>query len=125
MAAKATKQKAKAAKENTTMTEKAASRPRRGPGISRLAGTSVGLVAVVFVLLAQRVASGSDPVLKAARPPAPRPVVLQRIVKRVVIDTTIRSHGHAGAANTVVSSSPVTTSQSGGGEAAAPVTRSS
>jgi hypothetical protein len=85
----------------------------------------VALVVVVFVLLAQRVAAGSDPVLKAARPPAPRPVLVRRIVKRVVVDTTIRSHGRAGAANTTVSSSPVTTSQSGGGEVAAPVTRSS
>jgi hypothetical protein len=121
--ARVAREKARVAKENTAMTDRSAA-PRRGPGVIRLAAASLALVAIVFILLAERVAAGSDPVLRSARRAVPQPVVVHRIVRRVVIDTTITSHGGSGSGRTTVSSSPVSTSESGGG-VAAPVTRSS
>jgi len=106
-------------------TTESPSRPGRGgPGLAVLAGTSAALVAVVFVLLAQRVAAGADPVLSAVRHAAPRPVIVRRIVRRVVVDTTIHTRGRAAPVHASESASPIVTSQSGG-EAPAPVTRSS
>jgi len=88
---------------------------------------SIALFAIVVVFLADRVAAGTDPVLGAARSiQAPRPVIVRRIVRRVIVDTTVSSRGHAGAGGTTVSTAPVTTSQaSSGATEPAPVTRSS
>lgn len=106
------------------MTDRPA-RVRRGPGVLRLAAASVALVAIVFILLAERVAAGSDPVLRVARRVPAHPLVVHRIIRRVVIDTTIDSPGGARAPSITTSSSPVSTSESGGGQIAAPVTRAS
>jgi hypothetical protein len=107
-------------------TERAApSTPRRKKGPRTVILTSIGLLAVMSTFLAQRVAAGTDPVLGAVRRvQAPQPVIVRRILRKVIIETTVSSHSRAGA--TSYSSSPVTTSQSSSGpEPAAPVTRSS
>ncbi len=106
------------------MTEPKPRSGSRGPGLATLAGGSVALMAVVFVLLAHRLAAGHDPVLSADRHVAARPLVVRRIVERTVIETTIHSRAHAAAMHQAESSSPIVTSESGG-ETAAPVTRSS
>jgi len=106
------------------MTEPSRRAARRGPGLVPLAGASLAMFAVMFVLLAERVAAGTDPVLSVAHRSVARPVIVRRIVKRIVVDTTIRTHGHAKVPALAESASPLSTSQSGG-EAPAPVTRSS
>ncbi len=107
-------------------TERATRAPRRrkqGPRTVIL--TSIALVALVATFLAQRIAAGTDPVLGAVRQVrTPRPVVVHRVVRRVIVETTVSARYH-GRARTF-SSSPVIASQTSSGPvAAAPVTRSS
>src|SRR5581483_5573412 len=84
-------------------------RRRRGP--LRVALASAALLAAVLVLLAARVAAGQDPVLKAAdaNRPRPRHLVVRRIVRKVIVETTVpaRRHLHQEA---TVASSPVAVS---------------
>lgn len=104
-----------------------ARRPRK-PGPRPVILTSIALFAVVMLLLAQRVAAGTDPVLGPARPAQRlQPVIVRRIVRRVIVETTVPAHaGVDPGSGTTVSSPPVTTSQAASGYvSAAPVTRSS
>ncbi|HEX7609882.1 MAG TPA: hypothetical protein VF380_04335 [Solirubrobacteraceae bacterium] len=86
--------------------------------------TSAALFLVLLVFLAQRVAAGKDPVLGVVHRAAAPPLVVHRIVRRVIVETTISAHGHAPAASS--STAPEITSQSSSEPAvSAPVTRSS
>jgi hypothetical protein len=103
-----------------------AKRKRRKPRSYPTIVGSLAVFAVVLVLLGARVAAGHDPVLGAAREVrAPRPEIVRRIVRKVIVETTVASHAR-GKGGTTVSSSPVTSVQSSGAEPApALVTRSS
>jgi len=104
-------------------TEPAAAAKRRKPGPRGVVLASAALFLVLLVFLSQRVAAGTDPVLGAPRRLAAQPLVVHRIVKRVIVETTVHSRSHAAA---TYSASPVETSQqSSEPAAAAPVTRSS
>jgi hypothetical protein len=113
--------KAKAAGMATTERPPAAKRRKPGPRGVVLASASLFLVMIVF--LAQRVAAGKDPVLGAAHRVAVTPLVVHRIVRKVIVETTIAAHSHAAAAS--YSTAPEITSQSSGAVVPAPVTRSS
>ena len=78
---------------------------------------------VLLIFLSQRVAAGKDPVLGAPRRMAAQPLVVHRIVRRVIVETTVHAHSSAAATS---STAPVITSQQSSEPAvAAPVTRSS
>ncbi len=103
----------------------AAKRRRRKPRSYPTIVASLAVFAVVLVLLGARVAAGHDPVLGVVHIRAPRPEIVRRIVRKVIVETTVASHAR-GKGGTTVSSSPVTSVQSSGAEPApAPVTRSS
>lgn len=107
-------------------TERAAApKRRRKPGPRIVILTSIAMLTLITTFLAQRVAAGTDPVLGAVRRVAPpQPIIVHRIVRKVIVETTVSSRAHAGTSS--YSSSPVTTSQSSSGPAiSAPVTRSS
>ena len=107
-------------------TERAAApQRRRKPGPRMVIVTSIALLALITTFMAQRVAAGTDPVLGAVRRVTPpQPIIVRRIVRKVIVETTISSHSHAGTSS--YSSSPVISSQSSSGPAIpAPVTRSS
>jgi hypothetical protein len=65
------------------MTE--AARPARRPGPALVAWGSVALFAVLFALLAHQ--------LSASQPPAPRPELVRKVVKRRVVTTIVPSPG--------------------------------
>ncbi len=103
----------------------AAKRRRRKPRSYPTIVASLAVFAVVLVLLGARVAAGHDPVLGVLHIRAPRPEIVRRIVRKVIVETTVASHA-GGKGGTTVSSSPVTSVQSSGAEPVpAPVTRSS
>jgi hypothetical protein len=88
------------------MTEPRAPRPRRGPGLAAVGGWSLAAFAVVLTLLVVQMRVARDPAL-GARPaaavaPAPRGVLVRRvIVKRVVVDE-VRDAGAAPSRSVVV-----------------------
>lgn len=110
-----------------------AARAQRAPSQARrtrrfgpfaVAAGSLALFAAMLVLLADRVAAGSDPVLgPPVAAPAPRKVLVRRVRKRVIVETTLPASGRAPA--TSVSSGPVVAAAAPAAEAPAPVTRSS
>jgi len=103
----------------------AAKRGRRKPRSFPTIVASLAVFAVVLVLLGARVAAGHDPVLGAVHIRASRPEIVRRIVRKVIVETTVASHARD-KGGTTVSSSPVTSVRSSGVEPArAPVTRSS
>lgn len=77
---------------------------------------------VLLVFLSQRVAAGRDPVLGPARPAATRPLIVHRILRKVIVETTVPAHSHVASS---ASTAPEITSQASGPAMAAPVTRSS
>ena len=102
-----------------------AKRRRRKPRSYPTIVASLAVFAVVLVLLGARVAAGHDPVLGAVHLRMRRPEIVRRIVRKVIVETTVSSRSR-GKQGTTVSSSPMTTMQSSGSEPApAPVTRSS
>jgi len=104
-------------------TEPRTAAKRRKPGPKGVVLASAALFMVLLVFLSQRVAAGRDPVLGAPRRLAAQPLVVHRIVKRVIVETTVHSPSHAAPS---YSTAPVVTSrQSSEPVAAAPVTRSS
>ena len=105
-------------------TERRPAAKRRKPGPKGVVLASAALFMVLLVSLSQRVAAGRDPVLGAPRRLAAQPLVVHRIVKRVIVETTVHAHSHAKATD---STAPVITSQQSSEPAvvAAPVTRSS
>jgi hypothetical protein len=79
---------------------------RRSRGLARTAFASVALLAVIFALLAERIASGQDPVLRAAAARSrPRPLVVHQVLRRVIVETTVS--GSRRAPSTTVSSTGV------------------
>jgi len=91
-------------------------RARQGPRSVIL--TSVALFATIMLLLAARVAAGTDPVLGPPRRSAlARPVIVHRILRTVILET-IPAHTPPPA------TAPVTVSQTSSGPEA-PLTRSS
>jgi hypothetical protein len=83
------------------MTEPKAPRPRRGPGLAAVGGWSLAAFVVVLTVLVVQMRIGRDPALgartAAAVPPAPRHVLVRRvIVERVVVDE-VRDAEAAGA----------------------------
>lgn len=122
MAAKKVNKKAVA---GMTTEHAAAPKRRRKPGPRMVILASIAMFALITTFMAQRVAAGTDPVLGAVRRvPPPQPVIVRRIMRKVIVETTVSSHSHEGTSS--YSSSPVTTSQSSSGPAiTAPVTRSS
>jgi hypothetical protein len=96
-----------------TTEDAGAKRRRRRPRPYPTILTSLALFAIVVAVLAGRVAAGTDPVLGAMRHVVrPRPEIVRRIVRRVIIETTVPAHSRLGARGTTVSSAPVTTAQS-------------
>jgi len=117
--------KKKAKKAMTTEAAAPAKRRRRKPRSYPTIVASFAVFAVVLVLLGTRVAAGHDPVLGAVHIRIPRPEIVRRIVRKVIVETTVATHA-PGKQGTTVSSSPVTSVQSSGAEPApALVTRSS
>ena len=102
-----------------TTDKPASKRNRQGPRSVIL--TTVALFATMMLLLAARVAAGTDPVLGPPRRSAQaRPGVVHRILRTVIVETTIAAHSRRPA----VAASPVSVSQTSSGPEA-PVTRSS
>ena len=91
----------------------------------RIAVVSAALFAGTLVLLAERVAAGRDPILgRPVLAQKPRQVLIRKVKRRVIVETTIRSPGRSTGV-TSVASGPVVSGQSAVVEAPVPVTRSS
>ncbi|HXD54064.1 MAG TPA: hypothetical protein VN618_04860 [Solirubrobacteraceae bacterium] len=94
-------------------------------GMLRIALGSAALFAATLILLAERVAAGRDPVLgKPALAQAPRQVLVRKVKRRVIVETTIRSPGRSSGV-TSVTGGPVVSGAAPVIEAPLPVTRSS
>lgn len=108
---------------NGTMTDRqGARRRRRAPNL--VAPSAAALFLLMLAFLAQRVAAGHDPVLGAAATvQLQRPMIERRVVRRVIIMTTV--HGPARHV-TATATAPVTSSETSSASAEPnPVTRSS
>ena len=91
----------------------------------RIAVVSAALFAGTLVLLAERVAAGRDPILgRPVLAQKPRQVLIRKIRRRVIVETTIRTPGRSTGV-TSVASGPVVSGSTAMAEAPAPVTRSS